>query len=577
MGKRTLTCADCGRQWAPRDARFCGACGAILDRALVTGDPARGQRRLRALVGVASAAAVAATIAGGVVELRPPTLTADPTIDLADEPAGILELSPDEERALRADADPDRLRCEPRGCERWRVPRPGAGQPPISTGAVLLERGLVLLLGHVATEAEEERPTVDGVDDTRDDTSGAGGDDNADATGDETAEETGDIGRLWTRTTYRTIVAIDVETGERRWERVIPPPEADWIPDDASARLLPGPQGALLLADGAFTSLDQDGEVVWRWGATHPAGLPYRPWAATQHGEDMLVVADLPGQPGDRTLVAALDGRTGEPRWIHHAREVALLEEDLVVTLNSAGELGAVDLDDGQVRWQRPVEDGEGLVHRVGPWIAHRRASGSHELIDPSSGEVVEELLGYLVTTADDEAGRVAAIVSGALPDTLPPDGGAAQLGILVLDPSGRIAWQLPLGEIDPWWTCCHLEVTEETITVTSARFNRTFDAVTGELVAAEPTVPDDVPEPASTHELQGARWYPTQDLDLEVAWHRDGRGLELHRDQATVTIRGDGRFFIETFDPVIVSDGQTLMGVRFPDQGEGSAEGIEP
>ncbi|MEX2505112.1 MAG: PQQ-binding-like beta-propeller repeat protein, partial [Egicoccus sp.] len=73
----TVTCPSCDAAWDPGDARFCGDCGA---------------------------------------RLRPsPTLEGAP-------------LSDAERTEALAPFDPHRLRCEPEGCERWRVDLPGGSR-----------------------------------------------------------------------------------------------------------------------------------------------------------------------------------------------------------------------------------------------------------------------------------------------------------------------------------------------------------------------------------------------------------------------------------------------------------------
>ncbi|MEX2505111.1 MAG: PQQ-binding-like beta-propeller repeat protein [Egicoccus sp.] len=134
----TLTCPACGARWDAGRARFCGWCGRALRATDLSTDeeaaPRRWPRRVAwaggAMAGITTLVALALLVDG----LHLPGQRSDPTVELADEAGEAVvaqgePLSDDERAALLAPFDPNRLRCEPEGCEVWRrdlVDRQGA-------------------------------------------------------------------------------------------------------------------------------------------------------------------------------------------------------------------------------------------------------------------------------------------------------------------------------------------------------------------------------------------------------------------------------------------------------------------
>lgn len=126
----TVTCPACGARWDAARARFCGWCGRALRATDLSTDdreaaPPRWPRRAAWAAGAVAGVAALVGLALVVDGLHLPGQRADPTVELADGDGDAVvaqgePLSDDERAALLAPFDPNRLRCEPDGCEVWR-------------------------------------------------------------------------------------------------------------------------------------------------------------------------------------------------------------------------------------------------------------------------------------------------------------------------------------------------------------------------------------------------------------------------------------------------------------------------
>jgi outer membrane protein assembly factor BamB len=142
-------CTSCGQSWAGRASRYCGRCGAALgegsaeDRARSATSPWVPVAAV-VLVLVGLAVAVVSRDLASSLAARP-----DPVVDLpdAEEVEGDPGLTRDESRAALAPFHPDRLRCLPIGCERWRFDAPHGGMTFVPFGDVLAVHLDGLLLG----------------------------------------------------------------------------------------------------------------------------------------------------------------------------------------------------------------------------------------------------------------------------------------------------------------------------------------------------------------------------------------------------------------------------------------------
>ncbi|HSK23929.1 MAG TPA: PQQ-binding-like beta-propeller repeat protein [Egicoccus sp.] len=119
-----VRCPSCDASWHADDARFCGVCGEHL-QPLAPPEPAPARPWLRIAVGLVVVAAVGCGLfaVGGISSLRLPQRAANPAVELGQEQLALEgePLSEAERAAALAPFDEDRLRCEPEGCERWRV------------------------------------------------------------------------------------------------------------------------------------------------------------------------------------------------------------------------------------------------------------------------------------------------------------------------------------------------------------------------------------------------------------------------------------------------------------------------
>jgi hypothetical protein len=133
-------CTACGHGWSGRASRYCGRCGAALG----PGSPDGSDRS--AVSPWVPVAAVFVVLVGLAVAVVSRDLTSalasrpDPVVDLP-EAEEVEDASPgltrDEAREALAPFHPDRLRCLPVGCERWRFDAPQGGLTAIPFRDVL--------------------------------------------------------------------------------------------------------------------------------------------------------------------------------------------------------------------------------------------------------------------------------------------------------------------------------------------------------------------------------------------------------------------------------------------------------
>jgi outer membrane protein assembly factor BamB len=279
----TVSCEDCGRSWPARTSRFCGRCGQALRPAAA--DRRRSWSRRASVLAVVSLLAVAVS---GLVGVGVRFAGA-----LADRPVASVELPPastsplqrgltgDEAAAALAPFDPDRLRCEPAGCERWRLDVPGG-----IDGAARLGELLVLQLD-------------------------------------------------------QQLVAIDTASGERRWSAPLDAPggEAPARPGQREPRMMAADDGHLALARSAgdLRVIDRAGRHRWSVPAPAPAWI----WEVRLVGDVVVTVGPPPSPADGSTAVHAFDVEDGSPRWTrfvqgltHHDELFAHLGDDVLARLD---------------------------------------------------------------------------------------------------------------------------------------------------------------------------------------------------------------------------------------------------
>jgi outer membrane protein assembly factor BamB len=146
-------------------------------------------------------------------------------------------------------------------------------------------------------------------------------------------------------TTGTDLAGLDAATGVRRWRLE--------LPRTAAALTAYGPTAALLSEDGELLTIDaKTGVLLSRtaWAAAlglHP-GSAGRPSLSVAPGNGLLL-----GGPG---AVLAL-GADGGRRWrasVHEATGL-LVQDGLVWTVEQNGRVLGLDLETGEVRWQRAL------------------------------------------------------------------------------------------------------------------------------------------------------------------------------------------------------------------------------
>lgn len=120
MRRRTIRCEQCAAVWRRRGTRFCGRCGAAVRPG--TAPPRRGVLVAVGPAGVIAAVALIVVAVAWEWPVQPPSVrSGEVGVEPPREAGGFgATLSPEELAQLRRQIDPDRLRCLPRGCERWR-------------------------------------------------------------------------------------------------------------------------------------------------------------------------------------------------------------------------------------------------------------------------------------------------------------------------------------------------------------------------------------------------------------------------------------------------------------------------
>jgi len=140
------------------------------------------------------------------------------------------------------------------------------------------------------------------------------------------------------------LVGLDAATGSRRWRNAVPRPAAPPVGLRGRAHLL-STEGDL------FALETSSGELAWRASlasllGVRPAGGG--PFALAASFDSLLVAGPA--------AVLAVDG-DGSRRWRTAVREPSglLVFRNLVWTVESSGDVLALDLETGDVRWRRSL------------------------------------------------------------------------------------------------------------------------------------------------------------------------------------------------------------------------------
>jgi outer membrane protein assembly factor BamB len=481
------SCGGCGGTWeAP--ARFCGRCGdPLTTEATALSDRRVGPWRVLAVT-LLFAATVFAVLGVASAELRLPRFDrGDPAVSLpdAEEVPDAPALDPDERAAALAPFDPDRLTCEPAGCERWRR--------SVAQG----------WFGNVALDGDQVVVALD------------------------------------------ELVAIDLATGTDRW-RVPFAAELRWEPDTGAGWAAAPPQvsvadGTIAVAsDHGVQLVDRDGHP--RWARAFAEGtsletvlvvddvavlfqqqLGEAPWVeddAVDETEpiDETEPRDEGGYPSTITVLDAADGRT---RWQHEGHSHRGLLGDHGVAVAEGAEVRVLDLATGETRftfdlagdgwyWSGGdvvfVRDGQPQEHPPGDDPPPAAAA---RLLSAVDGRPIEGVRLLDVDTFQEQGDLLLVFARTRDPDADAEPG----VAVVALEADGTVRWQLGLGPSGEG--CC----------------GSALDLGDGRLLVASGPTTERLVVDAATGRTLGHRapWLP--DVDDETGFYQHGpRVVAEHR-----------------------------------------------
>jgi hypothetical protein len=557
-GRSAHTCRTCDAVWHERGARFCGNCGGNLTTAR---DPRTSRagassvsgrrwhpdriisRGTLIVVGVVALAgtviATAVLVAGSSMSLPGlPRAVEEAEIAAPDPTAGAERLGdrdPDQAAALRDAVDPARLRCEPEGCEVWRLAgvRPDPWQP-----------------------------------------GGAG-------SGDRLAQVVGS-----------DVVVLDLRSGDEVLRVTLPELDeatiGSTIGPGAGARALLVDDRIAVLVDDLVIVLDGEGAELLRIGVPGASDGFVAPY-----GDNLLLAQPMfGGSGGDH--VSLVDTRTGEIVLSRHGASALLhgSSDDVLLLSIEPGwdavgaRLAAVDAVTGEELWSRsradtrhawPMPLGEHVLLRSEPRFY---PDGTDDAADPEDGledtapgpddvgvttvdasELIELRTGRSVLTIDGP------VISAAAPDgslvlvTASPEdtaslwghdtsqtGTSIEVTISGLDGSGVERFSVPV-EVRVQHGCCvDLWSDAEGVRLQTLEDAFTVDVATGDLTPVEPA--------------EDRVWVDPQ-TGLTMDWH-PGRVVLSSEEFGSVHMLSDEIHVVAVDqDVVVVAGPRDLMGVR--------------
>ncbi len=480
----------------------------------------RGVRRRRVRQ-AAGGVAVVAVLGIGVV-----TLVGNPSLpDIADRPPAPAP-TPSEEggdrtdrEAQQAPADPDRIACEPDGCELWR--RPLAGLP--ATPQWVAGDPVVI---------EDEQ-----------------------------------------------LVGLGVDTGAVRWQV----PIGDELrareggPVDLSLGrvMLTGNDELVVLANTQGVQLvSQSGQA--RWARPVPADGAHLSWA---HVTDtsVVVVHEAPPELDDTeeldssqplslaVTITVLDATDGQVRWSDRApRQVYALptladQQGLLLVEGEDQTITALELDSGEPRYRLPG-GAELSPEHTGDVLTLRNpdgtASAPTQLFNATDGTVRAEVAGT-VRALLDIGNRTIVLVTA--------DGGDRPREAVAVDPDGSIAWRHP---VEPALAdgCC------PTILDLDGGWARIADGPGAEPLIVDTrdgTVRADDPLAAASTDTTGVQGQIGRQLLIERPTQQDTNGFIL-RDHTGRTLRISGQATPDATarterEIVLLANPRELVAVRLP------------
>lgn len=540
MRTRERECARCGERWTAAHARFCGTCGERLRSQADPGHArpggATGVRSRWVLIsGVLLVAAVTGTALLSRGSVEPPS-SADGEVALPDELGAPAQLTPEQRDSLGR-FRPDRLRCEPQGCEEWRLmlDHPaervavGHGWLAVLDGAVLRLRGLGGTTSHL------------------------------------------DAGPSWSG-----LPPYDHDLAGRFTAREDPDdPDAQGEGHGADATLdllTDPPEQLLVLPDGAvvlrwydrLAALETDGELRWEI----PADIRTFRYIEEIDGDLLVLRDDLawpegttgPRPSADPIVAEVRDARDGRERWSRYTLAPRDITAGglLITTIDGSVEL--VDLSDGTTRWRRPRGASERIQSTGAPWLVVARPDRAL-LLDAATGvEVADHEMSALLTPFQPVQDRwIAAWIDGGIGGT----DGTTQVTLTALDTEGQEVWRVTLSGPTAG-ACCPaaLPWVDGTIAVfdPAARERRwvTIDDTTGRPTELPATEQPRLPLPYDPDQRVHATGAAGDGL---LQWG-DGQ-LALLTADGQVRVRGADDLEVVAVDPLVLSQGRELLGVR--------------
>ncbi|MFA9444138.1 PQQ-binding-like beta-propeller repeat protein [Egicoccus sp. AB-alg6-2] len=457
----------------------------------------------RALLAVASVVAIAVTgtavLRSGMVQL--PRDRPDPVVELAQDTI-VPQGSPlsDEERARAlAPFDPTRMRCEPQGCERWRV------------------------------EMTPDRNR---------------------------RAEVATFGDLVVTVLDQQIRAYDLQTGEPRWHR-------SWPADAGSrghggwTMLVPALDDEVLLIgrpdNGSVLALGRDGAVLWHQTVSALAVHDLTVF------EDVLVLGryDAPGVAEGGEIeepvpsLWAVDLRTGQTLWERPGSSLLSYADPLIV--REQGEAVLLDPLTGEERARRTLGD-DTWIHHVGEAAILQRGSGREwDILDPTTLETRARLEGLneISPTSD----RSLLVGSGAAARA---EGGAAHILLIELD--GTVRWTHEVeGRRGVVHLCCpEPRVADGALVIPSPDGGN--EALRLSLVDGRPVAAPAGPElEPFGDDADQPWWWISEDTAVAQGYDR----LRLWHDGREVQVRGEGVWPTTVEPPFLFTNGRSLMSVE--------------
>lgn len=534
--RHPVPCPTCAARWDEATARFCGRCGATLERPDPTAShrdaaptaprPPLGRARLILAAGLGAAILVAAAAAASTGAVDDEARPRDPRVSLPE--AGALGVagraSPEQQEALDR-FDPDRRACRPHGCEAWRLTLEDPS-------------GLVAVDEHWLV-------AVDGSTLRRRPARGSGSLDD----GDETTEH--DLTWLVRRQGGGEIAGDPVDLAVAR--------------DGTALLLWPellaaiGPDGESWLAIRSPSSFAHD---ICTSCSTIPTSSGTA-WHVEARAGHVVVISDLPADAPDATdrqRLTGLDLTDGVALWQRDdlvARE--FLPAGLAATARD-GSLQLIDTSSGRTRWRRPVGPDARVQVSPGPWVvAGVVGEPGAVLLDVHTGREVATRPDTRLLTPIQPLGGLWGAAWVRESDRA---GREPQVAFVALDDAGQERWRVRLGS-PVRGVCCPAAVPwhDDTVAIldpgTAPDAWIIVDAATGQR--------RDGPE-VDPPELPG-------DPDLgrvDVPPHAPGRLIRRSSQEVAVVTRDGaaslsalGDLEVVSVDPLVVRQGSQLLAIE--------------